>query len=229
MSDSKRGQAIRAAVDPTRKYRFDEAIGLLRKLSKVRFVEGVDISVQLGIEARKSDQIVRGSALLPHGLGRKKRVVAFCQDANVEKAKAAGADLAGLNEILEDVAKGKINFDVALATPDVMGKVASVGAVLGPRGLMPNPKDGTITEDIEGAVKNAKLGQVRYRADRNGIVHCPIGRIDFSEVSLRENLKELLSALQKAKPPSSKGVYMKKLFVSSTMGPGLRVDPDSVS
>ena len=229
MSDSKHNQAIRAAVDPARKYRFDEAIGLLRKLSKVRFVEGVDISVQLGIEARKSDQMVRGSTVLPHGSGREKRVAAFCQDANVDKAKAAGADLAGLDEILADVVKGKIEFDVALAMPDVMGKVASVGAVLGPRGLMPNPKDGTVAQDIESAVKNAKLGQVRYRADRNGIIHCPIGRIDFSEVSLRENLKELLSALQKAKPSSSKGVYMKKLFVSSTMGPGLRVDLDSVS
>ena len=229
MSGGKRNQAIRAAVDPAKKYRFDEAVGLLRKLSKVRFVEGVEISLQLGIEARKSDQMVRGSAVLPHGSGRQKRVAAFCQDTNVEKAKAAGAELAGLDEILADVVKGKIEFDVALATPDVMGKVASAGAVLGPRGLMPNPKDGTVVQDIESAVKNAKLGQVRYRADRNGIVHCPIGRLDFSEVSLRENLKELLSALQKAKPSSSKGVYMKKLFVSSTMGPGLRIDLDSVS
>ena len=229
MKDSKRRQAFRAAVDSTRKYRFDEAVGLLRKLSKVRFVEGVDVSLQLGIEARKSDQMVRGSAVLPHGSGRQKRVAAFCQGADVEKAKAAGADFAGLDEILADVGKGKIEFDVALATPEVMAKVASAGAVLGPRGLMPNPKDGTVSRDIENAVKNARLGQVRYRADRNGIVHCPIGRIDFSEVSLRENLKELLSALQKAKPSSSKGVYMKKLFVSSTMGPGLRVDFDSVS
>ncbi len=229
MNDSKRNRTIRVAVDRSRKYRFDEAIGLLRKLSKVRFVEGVDISVQLGIEARKSDQMVRGSAVLPHGSGREKRVAAFCQGANVEKARAAGADIAGLDEILADVAKGRIEFDIALATPDVMSKVAGAGAVLGPRGLMPNPKDGTVAQDIDSAVRNAKLGQVRYRADRNGIVHCPIGRIDFSEVSLRENLRELLSSLQKAKPSSSRGVYMRKLFVSSTMGPGLRVDLDSVS
>lgn len=221
---TKRMKAIREAVDNSRDYDINEAIALLKKLATAKFTESVDVAVNLGIDARKSDQNVRGATVLPNGTGRDVRVAVFTSGANVEKAKAAGADLVGMEDLAEQVKKGEMNFDVVIASPDAMRIVGQLGQILGPRGLMPNPKTGTVTPDVATAVKNAKAGQVRYRNDKNGIIHCTIGRVDFDDVKLKENLEALLVALKKAKPSSAKGTYINRVSLSTTMGAGVRVD-----
>ena len=225
---SKKKQAARDKVDSTRAYVVDEALGLVKELATSKFAESVDVSVSLGVDTRKSDQVVRGSTVLPSGTGKTVRVDVFAQGDNAEKAKGAGADIVGFEDLAEDVKKGEMNFDVVIATPDGMRVVGQLGQILGPRGLMPNPKVGTVTADVETAVKNAKAGQVRYRTDKAGIIHCPIGRADFEIDALKENLNALLADLKKAKPAAAKGSYVKKLTVSSTMGPGVSVDRASV-
>ena len=226
---SKRKQAIRARVDADREYPASEAFALLEELSSVRFTETVEVAVNLGVDPRKSDQVVRGSTVLPHGTGKSSRVAVFAQGEQAEAAESAGADVVGMDDLAERIQGGDLDFDVVIATPDAMRVVGKLGQVLGPRGLMPNPKVGTVTADAAQAVRNAKAGQVRYRTDRKGIIHAPIGKIGFSENALRENLQALLNDLNKAKPSTSKGVYMKRVSVSSTMGPGLRVDKSSLS
>jgi len=226
---TKRAKAIRELVTPGQNYSAQDAIELLKKLPKTKFVEAVDIAVNLGVDPRKSDQNVRGAVVLPKGTGRQVRVAVFTGPANIEAAKKAGADLVGLEDLAEQVKAGKIEFDVLLATPDAMRIVGQLGQILGPRGLMPNPKDGTVTMDIANAVKNAKMGQVRYRIDKAGIVHCIIGKIDFSTADLNENLEAVIGALKKAKPSTSKGVYLKKVTLSTTMGPGLQLDASTLS
>jgi large subunit ribosomal protein L1 len=206
----------------------DEAFTLLKGFPRAKFVESVDVSVNLGVDPRKSDQVVRGSTVLPNGTGKSVRVAVFAQGENAEKATAAGADIVGFEDLAETVKKGELDFDVVIATPDAMRVVGQLGQILGPRGLMPNPKVGTVTADVEGAVKNAKAGQVRYRTDKAGIIHCPIGRADFEVIALTENLNALLADLKKSKPASSKGQYVQKLTISSTMGPGVSVDRASV-
>ena len=225
---SKRKQAAREKVDATKAYQIEEALGLVKELATAKFPESVDVSVNLGVDPRKSDQVVRGSTVLPHGTGKSVRVAVFAQGDNAEKATAAGADVVGLEDLAESVKKGELNFDVVIATPDAMRVVGQLGQILGPRGLMPNPKVGTVTADVETAVKNAKAGQVRYRTDKAGIIHCPIGRADFEVPALKENLETLLADLKKAKPAAAKGAYVRKLTVSSTMGPGVSVDKASV-
>lgn len=227
---SKRQKQIREKVDATRAYSVDEAVALLAELSgAVKFRESLDVAINLGVDARKSDQVVRSSTVLPHGTGRTVRVAVFTQGANAEKAKAAGADIVGMDDLAEEVKKGNMDFDVVIATPDAMRVVGQLGQILGPRGLMPNPKVGTVTPDVETAVKNAKAGQVRYRTDKNGIIHAPLGNVEFSAQAIKENLEALIVDLKKAKPASSKGVYLKKVTVSSTMGPGLTVDQSGLS
>ena len=221
---SKRIKTIRERVEPGRLYPVDEAFSLLRDLSSVKFRESVDVAVNLGVDPRKSDQVVRSATVLPHGTGKTVRVAVFAQGANAEAAKEAGADIVGMDDLAEEVKKGNMDFDVVIATPDAMRVVGQLGQILGPRGLMPNPKVGTVTPDVATAVKNAKAGQVRYRTDKAGIVHCTIGKVDFEPEALKENLQALLADLNKLKPASSKGVYMKKVTVSTTMGPGLAVD-----
>jgi len=225
---SKRKKAAREKVESTKAYPIDEALTLVKDLATAKFSESVDISVNLGVDPRKSDQVVRGSTVLPNGTGKNVRVAVFAQGENADKAKAAGADIVGLEDLAEQVKAGELNFEVAIATPDAMRVVGTLGQILGPRGLMPNPKVGTVTADVETAVRNAKAGQVRYRTDKAGIIHCPIGRADFDVPALKENLEALLADLQKAKPASSKGAYLKKLTVSSSMGPGVSVDRASV-
>ena len=227
---SKRQKLIREKVEPTRAYSVDEAVSLLVELGEsVKFKESVDVSVNLGVDARKSDQVVRSSTVLPHGTGKNVRVAVFTQGANAEKATAAGADVVGMDDLAAEVKKGNMDFDVVIATPDAMRVVGQLGQILGPRGLMPNPKVGTVTPDVETAVKNAKAGQVRYRTDKNGIIHAPLGNVEFSAQTIKENLEALIADLKKAKPSSSKGVYMKKISISSTMGPGLTIDQGSLS
>ncbi|OAJ35122.1 50S ribosomal protein L1 [Piscirickettsiaceae bacterium NZ-RLO1] len=221
---TKRAKLIAEKVEAGKQYEIIEAFNLLGEISSVKFKESVDVSVNLGIDPRKSDQVVRGATVLPHGTGKDVRVAVFAQGANAEAAKAAGADIVGFEDLAEEVKKGNLNFDVVIASPDAMRIVGQLGQVLGPRGLMPNPKVGTVTPDVAGAVQNAKAGQVRYRADKTGIIHASIGKLGFDTVKLKENLEVLLVALQKAKPASAKGVYMKKVTVSTTMGPGLAVD-----
>jgi len=206
----------------------ESALALVKELANAKFKESVDVAVNLGVDPKKSDQNVRGSTLLPNGTGKTVRVAVFAQGDNAEKAKAAGADIVGFEDLAEKIKAGEMNFDVVIATPDAMRIVGQLGKVLGPRGLMPNPKVGTVTPDVEGAVRNAKSGQVSYRTDKAGIIHCSIGQADFEISALKENLKALLADLQKAKPSSAKGVYMKKLTVSSTMGPGVIVDQSTV-
>ena len=225
---SKRKKAAREKVESTKAYPIDEALILVKDLATAKFSESVDISVNLGVDPRKSDQVVRGSTVLPNGTGKNVRVAVFAQGENADKAKAAGADIVGLEDLAEQVKAGELNFEVAIATPDAMRVVGTLGQILGPRGLMPNPKVGTVTADVETAVKNAKAGQVRYRTDKAGIIHCPIGRADFEVPALKENLEALLADLVKAKPAASKGAYLKKLTVSSSMGPGVSVDRASV-
>ena len=226
---SKRKAAIRDQIDPVKVYPVDEALNLLKKLASTRFNETVEVSVNLGVNARKSDQNVRGSTVMPNGTGKSVRVAVFTQGDNVEKAKAAGADVVGLNDLAEQVQNGQIDFDMVVATPDAMPVVGRLGQILGPKGLMPNPKTGTVTADVETAVKNAKAGQVQYRTDKAGIIHAPIGKADFDNQALVENLSALIQDLKKAKPANAKGIYFKKVSLSTTMGPGLTVDHSSVA
>lgn len=221
---SKRIKAITETLETGKQYGAEEAFGLLKSLSKVKFVESVDVSVNLGVDPRKSDQAVRGATVLPRGTGKTVRVAVFSQGANADAAKAAGADIVGMDDLAAQVKAGELNFDVVIASPDAMRVVGQLGQILGPRGLMPNPKVGTVTPDVATAVKNAKAGQVRYRTDKKGIIHCTIGKVNFEESALKENLEALLIDLKKLKPSTSKGVYLKKITVSSTMGPGLPID-----
>ncbi len=225
---SKRKKAAREKVDADQAYVIDDALSLVKELATAKFPESIDVSVNLGVDPRKSDQVVRGSTVLPNGTGKTVRVAVFAQGDNADKATAAGADIVGFEDLAESVKKGDLNFDVVIATPDAMRVVGQLGQILGPRGLMPNPKVGTVTADVETAVKNAKAGQVRYRTDKAGIIHCPIGRVDFEVSALKENLDALLADLKKSKPAAAKGQYLKKLTVSSTMGPGVAVDRASV-
>ena len=225
---SKRMRVIREKVDGTKEYSINEAIALLKELATAKFVESVDVAVNLGIDARKSDQNVRGATVLPHGTGRDIRVAVFTQGANAEAAKAAGAELVGMDDLAELVKKGEMNFDVVIASPDAMRVVGQLVQILGPRGLMPNPKVGTVTPNVAEAVKNAKAGQVRYRNDKNGIIHTTLGKVSFNEVQLKENLESLLVALKKAKPSSAKGIFIKKVSISTTMGAGVAVDQASL-
>lgn len=221
---TKRMRVIREKVDGTKLYEINDAVALLKELATAKFVESVDVAVNLGIDPRKSDQNVRGATVLPHGTGRDVRVAVFTQGANAEAAKAAGADLVGMEDLAEQVKKGEMNFDVVIASPDAMRVVGQLGTILGPRGLMPNPKVGTVTPNVAEAVKNAKAGQVRYRNDKNGIIHSTIGKVTFEANQLQENLEALLVALKKAKPSSAKGTYVKKVSISTTMGAGVAVD-----
>ena len=225
---SKRKKVAREKLDSTKVYVVDEALSLVKELATAKFAESIDVSVNLGVDPRKSDQVVRGSTVLPNGTGKTVRVAVFAQGENAEKATAAGADIVGFEDLAESVKGGDLNFDVVIATPDAMRVVGQLGQILGPRGLMPNPKVGTVTADVETAVKNAKAGQVRYRTDKAGIIHCPIGRADFEVPALKENLEALLVDLKKGKPAASKGQFVMKLTVSSTMGPGISVDRGSV-
>lgn len=225
---TKRRKAAREKVDSATIYQVEEALNLVKEFASAKFPESVDVSINLGVDPKKSDQVVRGSTVLPNGTGKTVRVAVFAQGENADKAKAAGADIVGFEDLAEAVKGGEMNFDVVIATPDAMRVVGKLGQILGPRGLMPNPKVGTVTADVELAVTNAKAGQVRYRTDKAGIIHCPIGRADFETPALRENLAALMADLKKAKPASAKGSYFKKLTVSSTMGPGVTVDHQSV-
>ena len=229
MAKSKRIRAMREQIETGKSYGIDEALELLKSLSKVKFTESVDVAVRLGVDPRKSDQVVRGALVLPYGTGKSVRVAVFAQGENAEKAEAAGADIVGMDDLAETIKGGTIDFDVCIATPDAMRVVGKLGQVLGPRGLMPNPKVGTVTTDVETAVKNAKAGQVQFRNDKGGIVHSTIGKADFDVNALRENLQALVGELVKAKPPSAKGQYLRKIAVSTTMGPGLTVDTSSLS
>ena len=224
---SKRVKQINALVDRTKAYELKTALGLVKKTATAKFDESVDVAVNLGIDSKKSDQVVRGSLVLPRGTGKTVRVAVFTQGANVEKAKAAGADVVGFDDLADKIKAGFMEFDVVIATPDAMKVVGPLGQVLGPRGLMPNPKVGTVTPNVEEAVRNAKGGQVQYRADKAGIVQCTIGRASFEVDALAENLEALIGAINKAKPASTKGIYLKKVSVSSTMGVGIKIDQGS--
>jgi large subunit ribosomal protein L1 len=226
---TKRQRAINEKVDSAKQYGIEEAVALLKELSTVKFPETFDVSINLGIDPRKSDQSVRGATTLPHGTGKDVRVAVFAQGANAEAATAAGADLVGMDELAADVKAGKMDFDVVIASPDAMRVVGQLGQILGPRGLMPNPKTGTVTPDVATAVKNAKAGQVRYRAEKGGIIHGGIGKISFDVQAVKENIEALISDLKKAKPASAKGVYLKKVSLSTTMGPGLVIDQSSLA
>ena len=225
---TKRMRVIRDKVDATREYDITEAIALLKELATAKFVESVDVAVNLGIDARKSDQNVRGATVLPNGTGRDIRVAVFTQGANAEAAKEAGAELVGMEDLAALVKKGEMNFDVVIASPDAMRVVGQLGTILGPRGLMPNPKVGTVTPNVAQAVKNAKAGQVRYRNDKNGIIHTTIGKVNFETAQLQENLESLLVALKRAKPSSAKGTFIKKVSISTTMGAGVALDQNTL-
>ncbi len=226
---TKRARLIREKVDATREYGIEEAVSLLKELATAKFNESVDVAINLGIDPRKSDQNVRGATVLPNGTGKDVRVAVFTQGANAEAAKAAGADIVGMEDLAEQVKAGEMNFDVVVASPDAMRVVGQLGQILGPRGLMPNPKVGTVTPDVATAVKNAKAGQVRYRNDKNGIVHASIGKADFDAAAIKGNLETLLGAIVKAKPASAKGTFIKKVSLSTTMGAGVTLDQASVS
>ncbi len=226
---SRRMTEIRARFDKTRLYAIDEGLGLLKECSNAKFDESVDASINLGVDPRKSDQNVRGSSVLPNGTGKQVRIAVFAQGDNAEKARAAGADAVGMQDLAESMKGGDLNYDVVIASPDAMGVVGQLGQLLGPRGMMPNPKVGTVSPDVEGAVNNARAGQVRYRTDKGGIIHCTIGKASFEIAQLRENLEYLLTDLKKAKPSSSKGVYLQKISISTTMGAGFSVDQGSLS
>ena len=225
---SKRTKDLRAKIDPSKAYPIADAIKLVKEGASAKFNESVDVAVNLGIDAKKSDQTVRGSIVLPKGTGKSVRVAVFAQGEKAQAAKDAGADIVGYEDLAAQVKEGKIDFDVAIATPDAMRVVGQLGQVLGPRGLMPNPKVGTVTPNVADAVKNAKAGQVQYRADKSGIVQCTIGRASFTEDALKENFLALMDALNKSRPSGTKGIYLKKVSVSSTMGPGVRVDQGSL-
>ena len=226
---TKRQKAIASKVDAHKIYPAAEAFSLLKEVSTVKFVEAVDVAIRLGVDPRRSDQMVRGATVLPNGTGKTVRVAVFAQGANAEAAKAAGADIVGFEDLAAEIKQGRMDFDVVIATPDAMRVVGQLGQVLGPRGLMPNPKVGTVAVDAAAAVKNAKAGQVRYRTEKGGIIHCTIGKVNFTPEALTENLNALLADLNKAKPAAAKGVYMQRVSVSSTMGPGLLVDLASLS
>ena len=226
---SKRLAAIREKVERGRQYEATDALQLLKETANPRFDETVEVAVNLGVDPRKSDQIVRGSTVLPNGTGKEVRVAVFATGPRADEAREAGADLVGLEDLAETVRAGELNFDIAIATPDAMRVVGQLGRILGPRGLMPNPKTGTVTEDVTTAVANAKGGQVQYRTDRAGIIHCPIGKLSFEAEALQENLAALVAQLVRSKPAASKGVYLRKVTVSSTMGPGVTVDKASLS
>lgn len=221
---SKRQKMIREKVDSEKQYEINEAFALLKELSGVKFSESVDVAINLGVDPRKSDQVVRGSSVLPNGTGKTMRVAVFAQGDAAEAAKTAGADVVGMEDLADSIKQGNLDFDVVIASPDTMRVVGALGTILGPRGLMPNPKVGTVTPNVAEAVTNAKAGQVRYRTDKAGIIHCALGKVSFEPDQLRENLRFLIADLIKAKPTSAKGVYMRKVTVSSTMGPGLTVD-----
>lgn len=226
---SKRRKLINDKIDRAKQYSVDEAVALLTEFSSSKFKESIDVAVNLGVDPRKSDQVVRGSTLLPHGTGKTVRVAVFAQGENANKAKEAGADIVGFDDLAESITAGNMDFDVVIATPDAMRVVGKLGQVLGPRGLMPNPKVGTVTADVATAVRNAKAGQVRYRTDKKGIIHGGIGKIGFDANAVRGNLEALLSDLKRAKPASSKGIYIQKVVLSSTMGPGVLIDQSSLT
>lgn len=226
---SKRTKMIREKIESGKQYLVLEAIKLLKDCATAKFNESIDVAVNLGIDPRKSDQNVRSAAVLPHGTGRVVKVAVFAQGANAEAAKDAGADEVGFEDLAETIKKGDFNFDVVIATPDAMRLVGQLGQILGPKGLMPNPKVGTVTKDVAVAVKNAKSGQVRFRSDKNGIIHCSIGKANFDEQALKQNIETLLIELKKVKPSTAKGAYLKKLTISTTMGPGLAIDLSSLA
>ena len=226
---TKRQKAFADKVETTKLYAIEEALNLIKQAAVAKFDESIDVAVQLGVDAKKSDQVVRGAVVMPNGTGKTKRVAVFAQGAKAEEAKAAGADIVGMEDLAEQIKAGNINFDVVIASPDTMRIVGTLGTILGPRGLMPNPKVGTVTPDVATAVKNAKAGQVQFRVDKAGIVHDTIGRRSFDDDKLKGNLAALLEALTKLKPASSKGVYLRKIAVSSTMGVGVRVDVNSIT
>jgi large subunit ribosomal protein L1 len=226
---TKRQKAFAGKVDTTKLYGFEDALALIKEAAVAKFDESIDVAVQLGVDAKKSDQVVRGAVVMPNGTGKTKRVAVFAQGAKAEEARAAGADIVGMEDLAEQIKGGNINFDVVIASPDTMRIVGTLGTVLGPRGLMPNPKVGTVTPDVATAVKNAKAGQVQFRVDKGGIIHGTIGRRSFDADKLKGNLAALLDALTKLKPATSKGVYLKKVAVSSTMGVGVRVDVNSIT
>ncbi|MGH8119942.1 MAG: 50S ribosomal protein L1 [Gammaproteobacteria bacterium] len=226
---TKRNKTILGKIQPGRQYPVLEALQLLKDVSKVKFDESVEVAINLGIDPRKSEQAVRGSSVLPRGTGKVVKVAVFAQGAQAEEARSAGADAVGFNDLVERMQAGDLDYQVVIATPDAMPQVSKLGKVLGPRGLMPNPKVGTVTKDVRQAVQNAKAGQIRYRTDKNGIIHCVIGKVSFDTGALKENLEVLLHDLIKAKPNAAKGIYMKKISVSSTMGPGLIIDQSSLA
>lgn len=225
---SKRMRAIREKVEPGKAYPLSEALQILKECASAKFAESMDVSVNLGVDPRKSDQVVRGSTVLPNGTGKSVRVAVFAQGANADAAREAGADIVGMDDLAADVKAGKLDFDVVIASPDAMRVVGQLGQILGPRGLMPNPKVGTVTPDVAGAVRNAKAGQVRYRTDKAGIIHCTIGKASFESAALEQNLAALLADLMKAKPAAAKGIYMQKVTLSTTMGPGVPVDQSTL-
>jgi len=226
---SKRMKPWADKIPPGKQYPIEEALGLVKEFAKAKFDEAVDVSINLGVDATKSDQQVRGSTVLPHGTGKSVRVAVFTSGKNADAAREAGADIVGLEDLAEKVKAGELNFDVVVASPDAMRVVGQLGQILGPRGLMPNPKVGTVTPDVAGAVRNAKAGQVRFRTDKGGVIHCTIGKASFDTPKLRENLQALLADLQKSKPASSKGVFLRRVTLSSTMGPGVSVDQSSLT
>ncbi|TPQ24429.1 50S ribosomal protein L1 [Methylomonas sp. HW2-6] len=225
---SKKAKAIKEKVVRSKQYSVGEAVALLKEFANSKFDESIDVSVNLGVDPRKSDQNVRGASVLPHGTGKTVRVAVFTQGPNADAAREAGADVVGMDDLAEQVKRGEMNFDVVIASPDAMRVVGQLGQILGPRGLMPNPKVGTVTPDVVTAVKNAKSGQVRYRTDKAGIIHCSIGKVSFDENALKQNLEFLIADLKKAKPTAAKGIYLKKISLSSTMGPGLWIDQASI-
>ena len=226
---SKKRKQMAAKIEAGKNYSVEEAVSLITEFASDKFKESLDVSINLGVDPRKSDQVVRGSTTLPAGTGKEIKVAVFAQGDNAEKAKVAGADIVGFEDLAESIQGGNMDFDVVIATPDSMRIVGKLGTILGPRGLMPNPKVGTVTPDVEGAVKNAKAGQVRFRTDKNGIVHGGIGKVGFDSTAVKSNLEALLIDLKKAKPSSAKGVYIKKVVLSSTMGPGLLIDQSSLT
>lgn len=226
---TKRQKLFAEKVDATRFYPVDEALGLIKELANAKFPESIEVAVNLGVDPRKSDQVVRGSTVLPNGTGKQVRIAVFAQGDKAEAARAAGADAVGFEDLAEQMRGGDLNYDVVIASPDAMGVVGRLGPVLGPRGLMPNPKVGTVTPDVAAAVANAKAGQVRYRTDKAGIIHCAIGKASFEVAALKQNLEALVSDLNKLKPSAAKGIYLRRLTISSTMGPGIKVDVGTLS
>lgn len=225
----KKMKAAGAQVEPAKEYALEEAVGLVKKMAYAKFDETVDLAFNLGVDPRKSDQMVRGTVVLPHGSGKSVRVLVFAKGEKEKEARDAGADFAGAEDLVEKITKGWLDFDKVVATPDIMGVVGKLGKILGPRGLMPNPKLGTVTFDVAKAVKEIKAGKVEYKAEKAGVVHVPIGKVSFDEQKLLDNARAIIDSVNKAKPSTSKGKYLKKLSISSTMGPGLKVDPNSVS